>query len=294
MVSSVASAAICTLLCTILPGGLAEMRYVSHDVTDVGKDRFPKDDFIVWLGHSSFLIKLKGVIFYTDPVIFDRVVVIKRQTPFPFDREELPAPEFILISHNHFDHMDIPSIRFLLEKAHREGKKIHVFVPKGASRYLKNENSINVELMWNSEYDIKGLKIKAMKVKHFSGRGIFDWNASLWNAYVVLSDRFRIFFQGDTAYIRMPRLEPDIALMPIGAWKPRWFMKRNHVSPCEAVQMAHELGAKLMIPMHYGTFKLGMDTSEESIEQMMRCSELFGVKFLIPKQGEVLILDKIL
>lgn len=257
-----------------------EVEYVNGEL--------PEDDLVLWLGHSSFLIRLKGVTFYTDPVLFDKVVIINRQIPFPIEREKLPAPDFILISHNHYDHMDIPSLRFLEEKARQEKKKPYVFVPERASYYTKDENFITIEMPWDSEYEIKGLNIKSIKVKHFSGRGLFDWNFSLWNAYLISSDDFKILFMGDTAYIKLPELNPDLVLAPIGAWQPRWFMKRNHVSPCEAVQMTKETGGKIMFPMHYGTFRQGADTPQESIEYMIECAEKFGVNYYIPKAGQAL------
>lgn len=255
---------------------------------------FPEDDFIVWLGHSTFLMKLDGVVFYTDPLIYEKVVLIKRQIPFPIELEKLPPPDVILISHNHYDHMDIPSLRFLGKLARSNGKKPHVLVPQRCSYYLRGEDLIVLELPWDHEYEIKGLKIKSIKVKHFSGRNLFDWKFSLWNAYLVTSKKYKVLFQGDTSYIRPEPVEPDLAIMPIGAWQPRWFMKRNHISPCEAVQMAYEMKAKIMLPMHYGTFSLGSDTPEESIAYMVDCAKKLKVNYLIPKVGEILVLDAIL
>lgn len=257
------------------------------------KGEIPEEDFVLWLGHSSFVVKLKGVVFYTDPVLKDKIVIIKRLIKLPIDIEKLPAPDFVLISHNHYDHMDIPSLKILEEKATSEGKKLYVFVPQRASYYLKEMNFITVELPWNSKYKIKDLEITSIKVKHFSGRNLFDWNFSLWNAYLIASDNFKVLFMGDTAYVELPYLEPDLSLAPIGAWKPRWFMKRNHVSPCEAVKMSYETGAKLMIPMHYGTFRQGADTPEESIRNMEECAKEIGLAYYVPKPGEVLTLTKI-
>ncbi|GEM_PF-933077 len=253
----------------------------------------PEEDFILWLGHSSFVIKLKGIVFYTDPILTDKVVIIKRLIKLPVDIEKLPAPDFVVISHNHYDHMDIPSLKILEEKAKNEGKKLYVFVPKRASYYLKGMNFITVELPWGSKYKIKDLEITSIKVKHFSGRNLFDWNFSLWNAYLIASDNFKVLFMGDTAYTELPYLEPDLSLAPIGAWKPRWFMKRNHVSPCEAVRMSYETGAKLMIPMHYGTFRQGADTPEESILNMEECAKEIGLTYYVAKPGEILTLTKI-
>lgn len=257
-------------------------------------ESLPEGDFLVWLGHSTFLIKLSGYVFYTDPVIFDKVVIIRRQIKFPVELENLLPPHFILVSHNHYDHMDIPSLNFLSEKARKNGINPYVFVPQNASIYLKNESFKVVELKWGDKYKIReGFEILSVRVKHFSGRNLFDWNFSKWNGYLIILDGIKIFFGGDTAYLKLPKFEPDIALLPIGAYLPRWFMKRNHVSPCEAVKMAYDIGARIMIPMHYGTFKQGLDTPEQAIYEMQECAKKFGVKAIIPSPGEIIPINYI-
>lgn len=259
-------------------------------------DDFPEGDFLVWLGHSSFLIKLDGFVFYTDPVFSDRIVIIKRLIPFPVERERLPHPDFVLISHNHYDHMDIPSLVFLSERAKRNGKNPIFFVPEKASPPLKKKGIYVSELKWGEKFvfEKNGRKIvvESVRVKHFSGRGLFDYNLSKWNGYLVQGS-LKIFFAGDTAFWDVGPLKPDIALMPIGAWKPRWFMKRNHVSPCEAVEMARMMSAKLMIPMHYGTFRQGLDSPEESISLMRKCAKEKGVSIIELDVGEILNLSKL-
>jgi N-acyl-phosphatidylethanolamine-hydrolysing phospholipase D len=297
MINSFRFLYICTILLFLFSASSCfAMRLFQKDWEwrpDVKKiESFPEEDFLVWLGHSTFLIKLSGYVFYTDPVIFDKVVIIKRQIKFPVELEKLPPPHFILISHNHYDHMDIPSLNFLSEKSKKNGINPYIFVPQNASIYLKNESYKVVELKWGDRYKVRdGFEILAVRVKHFSGRNLFDWNFSKWNGYLVVSDGVKIFFGGDTAYLKLPRFEPDIALLPIGAYLPRWFMKRNHVSPCEAVKMAYDIGAKIMIPMHYGTFKQGLDTPEQAIYEMKECAKKFGVKTLIPSPGEIILLE---
>ncbi len=254
----------------------------------------PEDNFLVWLGHSSFIVKVEGLTFYTDPVISEKIVIVKRQTQLPIEKEKLIAPDFILISHNHYDHMDIFSLSFLSQKSIVEGKIPYIFVPEKASIYLKDIKANTKEIIWGEQYRVKSAKISSFKVKHFSGRNLFDWNLSKWNAYLVEINNLKIFFGGDTAYIKLPRIEPDVALMPIGAWKPRWFMKRNHISPCEAVIISAEIGAKIMIPMHYGTFKQGLDTPRESIEYMKECAEKYKVRTVIPKIGEIVKIEDLL
>jgi len=256
-------------------------------------ESFPEDDFLVWLGHSSFLFKVSGKVFYTDPVIYEKIVIIRRRTEFPAEVSKLPAPNFIIISHNHYDHMDIPSLKTLTEKSKNEGKIPVILVPEKASYYLDELGAKVVELRWEEEFNAGDVKIKSYQVKHFSGRNLFDWNFSKWNAYLVETEKIKIFFGGDTAYIKLPEILPDVALLPIGAWKPRWFMKRNHVSPCEAVQMAKDIKAKLVIPMHYGTFRQGLDTPEESLDEMKRCAEKLGLKYLIPNIGQIIKIEEL-
>ena len=257
---------------------------------------FPDDDFLVWLGHSSFLIKLDGFVFYTDPVFSDRIVIIKRLIPFPVELEILPHPDFVLISHNHYDHMDIPSLVFLSDRAKRNGRNPIFFVPERASPPLRKKGIYVSELRWGERFvfEKNGRKVivEAVKVKHFSGRGLFDYNLSKWNGYLVQGS-LKIFFAGDTAFWDVGSLNPDIALMPIGAWKPRWFMRRNHVSPCEAVEMARMMSARFMIPMHYGTFRQGLDSPEESISLMRKCAEEKGVSIIELDVGEILNLSKL-
>lgn len=232
-----------------------------------------ENDSVTWIGHSTTLINLNNTLIYTDPIFSERIIIVKRKIKLPAEKYSFPKADVILISHNHYDHMDIPTIELI-------GRNALIITPKKAGEPLKKRGFNVKEMMWNEKLRYRGLEIVSVKTKHFSGRiPPFDQNKSLWSGYVISSsDHKTIFFAGDTGYF--PELKSvgdkykiDLAILPIGAYKPRWFMKRAHLNPEEAVILFKEIKAKYMLPVHFGTFQLGLDTTEEALSDLEKAIE---------------------
>jgi L-ascorbate metabolism protein UlaG (beta-lactamase superfamily) len=226
---------------------------------------------ITFVNHATVLVQTKNFNFLTDPVWSERVSPVTwagpkrhREPGIPFDK--LPKIDFVVISHNHYDHMDIATLRKLNATFHP-----HFFVPLGNKAFLETNGITNVtELDWWQSFDFtKDIKVSLAPAEHFSGRGLFDRNKTLWGSFVISFDDHTIYFGGDSAYsphfktIREHFGAPDLAFLPIGAYEPRWFMKSVHMDPDEAAQAHLDLGANQSIGIHFGTFQL----TNESIEQ---------------------------
>ncbi len=214
-----------------------------------------EEDYIVWLGHATFLIQLGGVRILTDPVL-GAIPMTPRLIPFPIDPGAL-KPDVILISHGHYDHLDRKSLAAL-----RVGDGTPpILLPSGLSRYL-NVGADATELGWYEAQKIQGVSFTALPASHWHRRGMRDFNRALWCSFWIERGGVRIYFAGDTALdghfeeIHGRMGAPDLALMPIGAYLPECVMRANHMNPDEAVEATRRLGASQMIPYHHGTFKL--------------------------------------
>lgn len=226
---------------------------------------------ITFINHASVLIQLKGVNILTDPIWSERASPLSwigpkrvRGAGIPFGK--LPHIDLVLISHNHYDHLDLQS----LKKLNNIFKPIFI-VPLGDRDLLKDHGIQNVFEMdwWDKKLFSAGVEVQMTPSQHFSARGLFDSYKSLWGSYVILFHGHRIYFGGDTAYsvhfksIREKVGPMDIALLPIGAYEPRWFMKQVHMNTEDALQAHIDLGSKQSIGIHLGTFQL----SDEKIDQ---------------------------
>ncbi len=214
-----------------------------------------EEDFIVWLGHATFLIQLGGIRILTDPV-FGAIPMTPRLIPFPIDPGAL-KPDVILISHGHYDHLDLKSLASL---GAADGS-IPILLPSGLARYLK-PGADTTELGWYEHREIKGMVIAALPASHWHRRGVRDFNRALWCSFLIEQGDERIYFAGDSALdghfeeIHERIGSPSLTLMPIGAYLPEFVMRSNHMNPEEALEASRRLGAPRMIPYHYGTFKL--------------------------------------
>jgi L-ascorbate metabolism protein UlaG (beta-lactamase superfamily) len=238
-------------------------------------------DYIVWLGHSTFLIQISGKRVITDPVFGD-IPFVKRVSKTPYEISELPKIDYVLISHSHYDHLDKNSIKSILKYSTPK-----ILVPLGTKKYLKNFENV-VEMDWFESLE-EDLKIKFLPAKHWGRRGAFDLNKSLWGSFLIEN----IYFAGDTSYSDHFEMignseKVDIALIPIGAYKPEKIMKNNHINPEEAVKSSIDLKANFAIPMHYGTFKLSDEPLSEPLELFKKEAEKKKLNIKIPKLGEVL------
>ena len=258
------------------------------------------DNYGVWVGHSTFLIKKNGITILTDPVFSDRAspfknIGPKRLIPPAIPLKQLPEIDFITISHNHYDHLDIRSLKdlYLLNSS------TIFLVPAGDKKLLERQKIENVyEYEWWEGYLSDELKITFTPVQHWSKRGLFDRNKSLWGGWFFEFNDFSIFHAGDTGYsedfksTRVKLGSPKYAFIPIGAYDPEWFMAESHVNPEDAVQIMLDLGAENSFGMHWATFKL---TDEDTLEPRERLdAEVKNKKinsFIAPIPGSIINLD---
>jgi N-acyl-phosphatidylethanolamine-hydrolysing phospholipase D len=223
---------------------------------------------LTWIGHATMLARMDGASFVTDPVFSERASPLafagpKRLQPpgVPFDA--LPPLDFALLSHDHYDHTDLPTVRRL------SALGVPFVVPRGMSDLITGAGGRAIELSWWDTTDIAGVHITCVPAKHFSGRGLTDRNRRLWAGFVVEGPTRRFYFAGDTAsfdgFAEIGRRlgPPHMAAIPIGAYLPRKLMAAIHVTPEEAVQAALDTGALRVVGMHWGTFDLADEPLDE-------------------------------
>jgi L-ascorbate metabolism protein UlaG (beta-lactamase superfamily) len=230
---------------------------------------------ITLVNHSTVLLQRHGCNILTDPIWSERASPVswagpKRRRSPGIAWEDLPPIDIVLISHNHYDHLDLPTLRRLAS----QGNSTFV-VPKGVSALLRDERiGPTHELDWGESISLPGATIHSVPALHFSARGMGDRNMTLWCGFMMESQKRHVYFAGDTAFgnhfaqIRATFGPPDIALLPIGAYEPRWFMSPVHMGPDEALKAHQILAAKTSIAIHHGTFQLaddGLDTPKRRL-----------------------------
>lgn len=252
---------------------------------------------LTWIGHSTFLLQFAGRNLITDPHLSSRASPVGFAGPLRYTQPamsyaDLPPLDIALISHNHYDHLDEPTVRRLA----REHPHLHFVVPLGLKAWFRRRGIERVtELDWWDGAEIAGLKVHAVPAQHFSGRGAHDANATLWCGFVVESATQRCYFAGDTGY--SPdfidigrRFAPiDLALIPIGAYAPRWFMQSMHIDPDEAVRIHQDIGAKQSVAMHWGTFRLTeepLDEPPQRLRQALAAADIAEERFWVLEHGE--------
>ena len=219
---------------------------------------------VTWIGHSSFLVQLAGANVLIDPQFSERASPVsfagpRRIVPLPLDIPELPRIDVVLISHNHYDHLDADSVKRLAAAA---GGSPLFLVPLGLRAWFEEKGITKVEEYdWWQTREAGALRFTLVPVQHWSKRTLTDANRSLWGGWVIEGGGLKIVHTGDLGYSRDvvdigERLGPfDLALIPIGAYAPRWFMKIHHVDVPEAIQVRQDLRAERAIGMHWGTFE---------------------------------------
>lgn len=217
-----------------------------------------------WIGHAAFLIQLGGRNLLVDPQFSERASPVgfagpRRIVPLPIDLPDLPRIDVVLVSHNHYDHLDLDTVRAL---AQAPGGGPLFLVPLGLKSWFANQGIARVEeLDWWQAREHGGLRFTLVPVQHWSRRTLWDANRSLWGGWVIEGAGLKLIHTGDLGYSRDSvdigaRLGPfDLALIPIGAYAPRWFMKVMHVDVPEAIQVRADLRAARAIGMHWGTFE---------------------------------------
>ena len=227
------------------------------------------DDVIVWLGHSTFYIRINGIRLLTDPVFGD-IFSVKRQSTLPVNVHRLLHLDYILLSHDHRDHLDEKSLRLLSA----QNPDVRYLTGLGMKKIVHDftQSDKIEEAGWYQQYS--GVNITFIPSRHWSKRGAFDTNKRLWGGFVIEIGGKRILFGGDSGYdTHYQQLAAvfggfDYAILGIGAYEPLWFMSPNHQSPKDALKAFKELNARYLIPMHYGTFDLSDEPLGEPLKEL--------------------------
>ncbi|NEB95541.1 MBL fold metallo-hydrolase [Streptomyces bauhiniae] len=234
---------------------------------------------VTWAGHASWVVRIGGLTVLTDPVWSRRILgTPARVTPVGVSWESLPPVDAVVISHNHYDHLDAPTLS-------RLPRETPVFVPAGLGRWFRRRRFTRVtELDWWEGAQLSGVRFDFVPAHHWSKRTLTDTCHSLWGGWVMTAtDGQRLYFAGDTGYGhwfgRIGRRYPgiDLALMPIGAYDPRWWLSDVHCDPEEAVRATLDLGARRMAPMHWGTFVLSAEPVMEPLTRVRAAWEKAGL-----------------
>lgn len=252
---------------------------------------------VTFVNHATVLIQIAGINLLTDPIWSERASPFswagpKRFLPPGVEFSRLPPIDVVLISHNHYDHMDLDTVAAL----RREHDPLFV-VPLGNCQYLQMADDPRCQELdwWQRVEPENGLLINAVPVQHWSRRGLLDANRALWAGYVVAAGGRSVFFAGDTGWgdhfaeIRQRLGPPDLAILPVGAYLPRWFMAFQHISPEEAVSAHRELEARRSMAIHFGTFRLADDGQQQPVSELRESLAAAGLAedtFWVPDNGE--------
>lgn len=251
---------------------------------------------LTFINHSTFLIQLNGINIITDPVYSKRVSPISFIGPkrvhepgIPF--ESLPPIQVVIISHNHYDHLDIETLKNL----EKEFQPIFI-VPLGDEILLKKEGITNIiPLDWYQNFKIQDTEIIFTPTQHWSRRGLLDTNKSLWGSYIIRKGEKKIYFGGDAGYSKYYKDiykrygAMDLSLLPIGAYAPRWFMQDMHMDPEEAIWAHQDLKSRQSIGIHFGTFQLTNEAREEPTQKLqmhLKSQQISQDDFLVLRPGQ--------
>jgi L-ascorbate metabolism protein UlaG (beta-lactamase superfamily) len=252
---------------------------------------------ITFINHSCFLIQTKGLNILTDPIYSERASPFswsgpKRMRPPGIRFDDLPHIDIVLLSHNHYDHLDIATLKKISNQF-----QPHIYTALGVERLLRNHGIASVTEMdwWSENMFNKDVELIAVPAQHFSGRGMFDRDATLWIGFVIRMPEGNIYFAADTGYnnetfkeIRKRMSPVMLSIIPIGAYEPRWFMSPIHCSPDEAVKIHKDVQSRLSIGSHFGTFPLADEGREQPVIELknaMQRENLPANEFIVLKEG---------
>jgi L-ascorbate metabolism protein UlaG (beta-lactamase superfamily) len=254
-----------------------------------------------WIGHSTVLIQTAGLNILTDPFLSERASPLsfagpRRVRPPGLAAKDLPPIDLILLSHNHYDHMDLPALRDIAR--HHQPR---VVTPSGNARWIKKATSqFRVdELQWGGLTASGNMKIHLTPALHWSKRGFRDANVALWGAFVIETPSGVIYFAADTGYgtgetfrhVREAFGPPRLSLLPIGAYEPRWFMHPQHMNPEEAVRAHEGLESRTSLAIHHGTVQLtdeAIDAPVKALAEALAAHAIDPESFLVPDIGDTI------
>ena len=268
------------------------------NIDELDKNILYGKNFITWIGHSTMLLHLDGKVILTDPIFSDRCSPVqfagpKRYTSPSIDIKSLPRIDIVLISHNHYDHLDKNTI-----KALKNDSSTFWYVPLGLEQWFKALGVENVfELDWFDERNFEDVNIVCLPSQHWSKRSLFKSFDTLWSSWSVKIGDYKFWFAGDTGYNEIQFKEIgdnygpfDLSAIPIGGYEPRWFMKNFHVQPEESILIHKDIKSRKSIGMHFGTFLLTtepIDNPSKRIKEILtREIEIRG-EFIIPEHGRI-------
>ena len=253
---------------------------------------------VTWIGHATALVQAGGLQVLTDPVFSERASPVswagpKRKLPPGVAMEDLPSIDVVVISHSHYDHLDKESLVQLYQRSQRLGHATAFLVPLGLKSLLAGWGIAEVqELDWWQSARVETTDFFLTPVQHWSARGLFDRNHTLWGGWSVFGPDLHWYFSGDTGYSPdfaqtrqrfADRQTPeqgggfDLALIPVGAYEPRWFMQRQHVNPAEAVRIHQDLGARHSMGVHWGTFELTDEPHDQPPRDLQAARDAAGL-----------------
>jgi L-ascorbate metabolism protein UlaG (beta-lactamase superfamily) len=245
---------------------------------------------VTWLGHATFLVQVDGVSLLTDPALMPKIFGgIARNVEPGVPIEKLPRIDAVLVSHSHYDHLDLATL---------ERVRAPIVAGLGLERFFRERGLFATELGWWSSTTVGGVRVTFVPAQHWSRRTLFDTNRTLWGGFVIEGSRAAVYHSGDTGWFdgfaeigaRFPRL--DAALLPIGAYDPAWFMEPQHLNPEQALRAFRDLGARTFVAMHWGTFKLADEPLDEPPRRLEAERERLGLpkeRVRVPAVGETLV-----
>ena len=266
---------------------------------DLSKDPVVRGLRVLWVGHATALIQTPTLNIITDPVLFDSIgpelLPTKTVTNPGVTFGGLPRIDVILISHNHYDHLDLKSIHAIVDQ--QKGSPPTVLVGLGVGNLLKKQGiSSYSELDWDQSVTVKDTRFVFLEAIHTSRRGIWDTNMTLWGSFLIESAVGKIYFAGDTAYgkhfkhIYEKYGAPKLSLLPIGAYQPRWFMYRMHMNPDEAVLAHIDLHSENSIAIHFGLIDIAGEGYEAPVDDLAIAQKVHGIaeaNFIAPHVGQI-------
>lgn len=277
----------------------------SHERPMTGVSRrvelVPNDELgVTFIGHSSFLLQIAGRRVLIDPVFSKRLILLRRQRRPGLRVDQLPSIDLVLLTHAHMDHLDLASLRQVVRATRRlAGRPPEVVVPRGVEDLVESIGFSQVHrLEWWEEASVQGLTVTMTPCKHWGARMFRDMHRG-YGGYVIEGAGQSVYHSGDTAYFGGFReigenLRPEVALLPIGAYFPDSY-RSVHTSPEEAVRAFVELGAEQMVPMHYGTFRLGREPMDEPLKRLEAEAARLNIKAKIKilEEGETMHLSPV-